>query len=155
MYGKNLSEQEWVYNYLQNKKSLLPLIIGTRGTWGINGKRAIILVAFTIPDIMVFREMHNVVKNPIIHMNETGGLKKWDRRKIVFIVKWDHTRVCVSMVPIFSGLDEEHLKEVMDVALINVIEDSKLATKELLKSKGDTIVYHTKRNIEGVYGFTI
>ena len=68
MNGKNLSEQEWFYNYLQGKKSPLPLIIGTRGTWGINGKRAIILVAFTIPDIMVFRKMHNVVKNSIRKM---------------------------------------------------------------------------------------
>ncbi len=38
---------------------------------------------------------------------------------------------------------EHDRKIVTDVALINVIEDSKLATKELLKSKGDTIVYHT------------
>jgi predicted MarR family transcription regulator len=38
---------------------------------------------------------------------------------------------------------EDDKKIVTDVALINVIEDSKLATKELLKSKGDTIVYHT------------
>ncbi len=40
---KGVSEREWVYNYLQGKKSPLPVIIGTRGTWGINGKRAIIL----------------------------------------------------------------------------------------------------------------
>ena len=38
---------------------------------------------------------------------------------------------------------EDDRKVVTDVALINVIEDSKLATKELLKSKGDTVVYHT------------
>ena len=38
---------------------------------------------------------------------------------------------------------EDTRKIVTDVALINVIEDSKLATKELLKSKGNTIVYHT------------
>lgn len=38
---------------------------------------------------------------------------------------------------------EDNRKIVTDVALINIIEDSKLATKELLKSKGDTIVYHT------------
>ena len=38
---------------------------------------------------------------------------------------------------------ENDRKVVTDVALINVIEDSKLATKELLKSKGNTIVYHT------------
>lgn len=38
---------------------------------------------------------------------------------------------------------EDDIKVVTDVALINIIEDSKLATKELLKSKGNTIVYHT------------
>ncbi|MBM4764587.1 hypothetical protein [Bacillus sp. B15-48] len=38
---------------------------------------------------------------------------------------------------------EDDRKIVTDVALINAIEDSKLATKELLKSKGNTIVYHT------------
>lgn len=38
---------------------------------------------------------------------------------------------------------EENKKIVTDVALLNVIEDSKLATKELLKSKDKTIVYHT------------
>lgn len=65
MNKSSLSEQEWVYNYLQNQKNPLPLVLGTRGTWGINGKRAIILVAFTIPNIMIFRDMHNVTKNPI------------------------------------------------------------------------------------------
>lgn len=34
-------------------------------------------------------------------------------------------------------------KIVADVAVIDRIEDSIKATKELLKSKGDTIVYHT------------
>ncbi|MFJ8236342.1 hypothetical protein ACIQ34_11410 [Ureibacillus sp. NPDC094379] len=38
---------------------------------------------------------------------------------------------------------EPDRKIVTDVVLMNVIEDSKLATKELVKSKGDTIVYHT------------
>ena len=38
---------------------------------------------------------------------------------------------------------EDDIKIVTDVALINVIEDSKMATKELLNSKGSTIVYHT------------
>jgi hypothetical protein len=33
---KNLSEQEWVNNYLQNRDKPLPLVLGTRGTWGIN-----------------------------------------------------------------------------------------------------------------------
>ena len=38
---------------------------------------------------------------------------------------------------------EDNKKILTDVSLINTIEDSKLATKELLKSKGNTIVYHT------------
>ena len=38
---------------------------------------------------------------------------------------------------------EDDKKVVTDVALINIIEGSKLATKELLKSQGNTIVYHT------------
>jgi hypothetical protein len=43
----------------------LPLVLGSRGTWGIKGKMAFILVAFTLPDIAVMRELHNVRKNPI------------------------------------------------------------------------------------------
>ena len=43
-------------------------MLGSRGTWGINGETAIILVAFTLPDITVFREIHNVSKNPIREM---------------------------------------------------------------------------------------
>ena len=65
---KNLSEQEWVNNYLQNRDKPLPLVLGTRGTWGINGKKSIILVAFTLPDIAAIRDMHNVTKNPIREM---------------------------------------------------------------------------------------
>lgn len=38
---------------------------------------------------------------------------------------------------------EDDKKIVTDVALINVIENPKTATKELLKAKGDIIVYHT------------
>jgi hypothetical protein len=68
MNKKALSEQEWVYNYLQSRKNPVPLVLGSRGTWGINGETAIILVAFTIPDITIFREIHNVSKNPIREM---------------------------------------------------------------------------------------
>ncbi|WP_339254279.1 hypothetical protein NSQ43_07135 [Sporosarcina sp. FSL W8-0480] len=38
---------------------------------------------------------------------------------------------------------EEDRKIVTDVALINVIENPNTATKELLRAKGNTIVYHT------------
>lgn len=38
---------------------------------------------------------------------------------------------------------EDDVKVVTDVALVNVIADPKTATKELMKSKDNTIVYHT------------
>ena len=38
---------------------------------------------------------------------------------------------------------EENKKIVTDVALIKTIEDPRVATKELLNSKDDTIIYHT------------
>lgn len=38
---------------------------------------------------------------------------------------------------------EDDKKVVTDVALINVIGDAKSATRELVQSKGDTVVYHT------------
>ena len=38
---------------------------------------------------------------------------------------------------------EDNKKIVTDVALIDIIKDAKTATKELIHSKGNTIVYHT------------
>ncbi|GGH81115.1 hypothetical protein JOD43_001025 [Pullulanibacillus pueri] len=62
-------------------------------------------------------------------------------------MKWSEVR---SMYPnqyvklnIIDFYLEDDEKIVTDVALINVIKDPKLATQELLQSKGDTIVYHT------------
>lgn len=38
---------------------------------------------------------------------------------------------------------EDDKKIVTDVALVNIIADPRTAAKELMKSKDDTIVYHT------------
>jgi hypothetical protein len=63
------------------------------------------------------------------------------------VMKWDEVRqICPDQYVKLNILDfymEEDKKIVTDVALINTINDPKVATKELLKSKGDTIVYHT------------
>lgn len=62
-------------------------------------------------------------------------------------MKWEEVRNLYPNQYVKLNILDFYLKDdrkiVTDVALINVIEDSKLATKELLKSKGDTIVYHT------------
>lgn len=65
MAEKLLSEQEWIYNYFKCRDYPLPVVLGTRGNWGIEGEKAIIIVAFTMPDITVFRDIHNASKNPI------------------------------------------------------------------------------------------
>lgn len=65
MNEKVLSEQEWIYNYLQSQELPLPVVLGTKGTWGIKGEKVIIIVAFTMPDITVFRDIHNATINPI------------------------------------------------------------------------------------------
>ena len=62
-------------------------------------------------------------------------------------MKWEEVRKLYPDQYVKLNILDFHLEDdrkiVTDVALINVIEDSKLATKELLKSKGNTIVYHT------------
>jgi predicted MarR family transcription regulator len=62
-------------------------------------------------------------------------------------MKWEEVRKLYPNQYVKLNILESYLEDdrkiVTDVALINVIEDSKVATKELLKSKGNTIVYHT------------
>ncbi|MCM3764481.1 hypothetical protein [Neobacillus niacini] len=62
-------------------------------------------------------------------------------------MKWEEVReICPDQYVKLNILDyhyEGNKKIVTDVALINTIKDPKVATKELLKSKGDTIVFHT------------
>lgn len=92
MSEKIFSEQEWVYNYLQGKRKPLPLILGTRGTWAINGQRAIILIAFTIPDIMAFREMHNVGETPIRKIKYKGvvyfAVNIVDKKQVKYLIDY-------------------------------------------------------------------
>lgn len=62
-------------------------------------------------------------------------------------MKWEEVRKLYPdqyvKLTILEFYVEEDQKIVTDVALIDVIGNSELATKELLKSKSDTIVYHT------------
>ena len=62
-------------------------------------------------------------------------------------MKWEEVRNIYPDQYVKLNILDFHLEDdrkiVTDVELINVIEDSKLATKELLKSQGNTIVYHT------------
>ncbi|WP_134703401.1 hypothetical protein [Ammoniphilus sp. YIM 78166] len=67
MKQKPLTEQEWVYRYVKNKDKPLPLIMGTKGGWGMNGEPWIILVALSFNDIMVLCDLHHV---PLFHIRK-------------------------------------------------------------------------------------
>ncbi|WHY02811.1 hypothetical protein [Neobacillus sp. DY30] len=92
MVNKNLSEQEWVYNYLQKCKKPIPLVLGSRGTWRINRNKAIILVAFTLPDIAVMRDLHNVRKNPIREMKYKDivyyAVNMVDKKQVEYVIDY-------------------------------------------------------------------
>ena len=62
---KNRTEQEWVYDYVQNKKSPLPLVLGTKGTWTGNGKPIIILIGFNLTDLLVLADIYEVSNHPV------------------------------------------------------------------------------------------
>ena len=62
-------------------------------------------------------------------------------------MKWEEVRKLYPNQYVKLNILDFHVKDdkkiVTDVALMNVIDSPKTATKELLKAKGDIIVYHT------------
>jgi CO dehydrogenase/acetyl-CoA synthase alpha subunit len=69
---KNRTEQEWIYDYVQNKKDPLPLVLGTKGTWTGNGKPMIILIGFTLIDVLVMGDIYGVSHHPVRKMEYRG-----------------------------------------------------------------------------------
>lgn len=65
-------------------------------------------------------------------------------------VKWQKVREIYPDQYVLMSVIDAHIVEnkkiVDDVALIRPIKDSQEATKELLKSNKNTIVYHTKND---------
>lgn len=65
-------------------------------------------------------------------------------------VKWQEVREIYPDQYVLLSVIDAHIvgnkKIVDDVALIRPIKDSREATKELLKSNKNTIVYHTKND---------
>ncbi len=68
-----LTEQEWVYEYFHSGKRS-PVILGTRGTWVIQDQRVVILIAFSLTDIHVLKDIYNVSKNHPIREVKYKGL---------------------------------------------------------------------------------
>ncbi|RXT03820.1 hypothetical protein [Ammoniphilus sp. CFH 90114] len=65
---KLLTEQEWVYQYVQNSNHPLPVVMGTKGTWGKDGNPWIILIAGSYEDLMVMCDIHETPHSHIRRM---------------------------------------------------------------------------------------
>lgn len=74
-------------------------------------------------------------------------VKDKNETRMVLQLRWEEVRkLYPNQYVKLSVLDsrvEDDKKIVTDVALINVIENPQMATKELLRARGNTIVYHT------------
>src|SRR5690606_25295558 len=66
---RNITEQEWVYEYVNSRENPLPVVLGTRGTWAANKKPMIILIGMTMVDVLVLRDIYSVSGHPVRKMN--------------------------------------------------------------------------------------
>lgn len=60
-----MTEQQWIIEYIQRTEKPLPLVLGTRGTWSANGKPMIILIGFTIIDVLMLGDFYRVAHHPV------------------------------------------------------------------------------------------
>ncbi|KAA9012527.1 hypothetical protein [Niallia endozanthoxylica] len=85
------TEQEWVTKYIQGKKHPLPVVLGTKGTWTGNGKPMVILIGFTIEDVLVLGDIYGVSHHPVREMKEKQvtyyAINIIDRKKVKEIIE--------------------------------------------------------------------
>ncbi|WP_453996550.1 hypothetical protein [Bacillus nitroreducens] len=65
---KTITEQDWVSEYIKRKKNPLPVVLGTKGTWTGNRKPMIILIGFTLVDVLVLGDLYGVSHHPVRKM---------------------------------------------------------------------------------------
>ncbi|MEH7178143.1 hypothetical protein [Neobacillus vireti] len=85
------TEQQWVKEYVQRTEKPLPLVLGTRGTWSANGKPMIILIGFTIVDVLLLGDLYGVANHPVRAMKLEEltyyAINIIDRKKIKEIIE--------------------------------------------------------------------
>ncbi|KKI90127.1 hypothetical protein WQ54_23795 [Bacillus sp. SA1-12] len=88
---RTLTEQEWVAEYVKKKKNPLPVVLGTRGTWSSNRKPMIILIGFTIEDVMVLGDIYGVSHHPVREMKDQRvtyyAINVIDKKKVKKIIE--------------------------------------------------------------------
>ncbi|OLS40045.1 hypothetical protein BTR25_11245 [Bacillus sp. MRMR6] len=69
---RTLTEQQFVKEYLHKTKNPLPIVLGTRGTWTGNGKPMIILIGFTLVDVLTLGDIYGVSEHPVREITTDG-----------------------------------------------------------------------------------
>lgn len=65
---KAMTEQQWVKEYITTTIRPMPIVLGTRGTWTGNGKPMIILIGFTVVDVLTLGDIYGVAHHPVRKM---------------------------------------------------------------------------------------
>lgn len=88
---RTITEQEWVSEYAKGKKNPLPVVLGTRGTWTGNRKPMIILIGFTIEDVLVLGDIYRASHHPVREMKYQGilyyAINVIDKKKVKEIIE--------------------------------------------------------------------
>jgi CO dehydrogenase/acetyl-CoA synthase alpha subunit len=69
---RSMTEQQWVMKYVQKTSKPLPIVLGTSGAWTGNGKPLIILIGFTLIDVLTLGDIYDVAHHPVRKMEIEG-----------------------------------------------------------------------------------
>ncbi|WP_449540264.1 hypothetical protein [Ferdinandcohnia sp. Marseille-Q9671] len=88
---KTITEQDWVYKYMNQKSKPLPVVLGTKGTWTGNKKPMIILIGFTVEDVLILGDLYGVSHHPVRKMQSKEityyAINIIDKKKVKKIIE--------------------------------------------------------------------
>lgn len=88
---RTVTEQEWVYEYAIRKENPPPVVLGSRGTWSGNGKPMVILIGFTLVDVLVLGDIYGAAHHPVREMQHQGvtyyAINVVEKKKVKEIIK--------------------------------------------------------------------
>jgi CO dehydrogenase/acetyl-CoA synthase alpha subunit len=85
------TEQEWVFEYVTSKPQPTPVVLGSKGTWSGNGKPMIILIGFTLVDVLTLADIYDAAHHPVREMEHQGityyAINIIEKRKVKKIIE--------------------------------------------------------------------
>lgn len=86
-----ITEQQWVKEYIAETETPLPIVLGTRGTWTGNGKPIVILIGFTMVDVLTLGDIYGVSHQAVRVMQADGfvyfAINIIDKKKVKDIIE--------------------------------------------------------------------